>query len=103
MVKCYVIIAGEGEYSDRGEWPLLVFTDVAAAQAMMKKLETIYDTYWKKFPEFKGEYEERHAQYVAHKNAARAEYERVIGELPEGVHFSGSTDWKLEEAGFVPN
>lgn len=99
-MKCYVIVACEGEYSDHTEWPLLVFTDTAAAQAMMKKLCTVFDKYWPS-PEFKGTDEERHAQYVAHKNAARFEYEKILGELPEGVGFSGETDWALMEAGFV--
>jgi hypothetical protein len=41
MAKCYIIIRGWGEYSDRGTTPVRVYLDRAQAEEMMAKLEAV--------------------------------------------------------------
>jgi len=98
-MKCYVIVAGEGEYSDRGEWPFLVFTDKDKAQAMIKKLEAIHEKY-KRISRiyFSTTDEGRAIEWKERNEATKTEYAELLG--PTERYYGGNTDWKLEEAEF---
>jgi hypothetical protein len=41
MVKCYILMANEGEYEDRVSWPVLTFLDRDKAIDTLKKCESI--------------------------------------------------------------
>jgi tryptophanyl-tRNA synthetase len=85
MKTCYVIVAGEGDYSERSEWPVLVFLDQDKAIDTMKKLESI-----------SARAENKKQTSVARRAVAR-EY-KAFG--LDADKLSVFTDWKLEEAQF---
>lgn len=90
MVKCYILMAGEGEYEDRVTWPVLVFLDRDKAIDTLKKCESISMRY------------ENKTQNTVYRKMITKEY-RALGIDESKKDQSGNlisifTDWDLEEA-----
>jgi hypothetical protein len=82
-MKCWVIVAGQGEYSDRLTWPFRVYLNKEDAQAMMAKLDVIEKS--------------SHRDY----SAALQAYRDLGINDGDDFSFTGDTDWELCEAEFV--
>ena len=100
--KVYVMVKGQGEYSDRSEEPYRVYLSEERAKAAMTAAERISDSV---VNDFSGmgmmTYEERREKYLVAKKAALAEYEKLgfTGLDEDGL--DGDEDWALHEVELV--
>jgi len=100
--KVYVLVKGQGEYSDRSEDPYRVYLSEERAKAAITAAEAIHDSLEKTMSGLGSiSYEGRREIYAVAKKAALAEYARLgfTGLDEEGLN--GEEDWKLCEVELV--
>lgn len=105
MTTAYVIIVGNGEYSNRCEWPYRVYLDKAKAQAAMTLLDDLSAkmmTAYNNIPRDGYQGESYWGKVSALKKATRAVYASAgFTNIYEEEYNFDFVDWRLEEAELI--